>query len=83
VVPAATAAAAASTGLDPWAQAGTDAEGSPAVTSGYVQDMMGQLEGSFQPREAAEVESMLEELQGVQGLLPNKENLVGMVVTAV
>lgn len=80
MVPAATAAAAASTGLDPWAQAGTDAEGSPAVTSGYVQDMMGQLEGSFQPREAAEVESMLRELYEVDGLLPQREVKVSNAV---
>jgi hypothetical protein len=44
---------------------------------------MGRLEGSFQPSEAADVESLLEELQGVQGLLRERENMVGTVVTAV
>lgn len=41
---------------------------------------MGLLEGSFQPREAAEVESMLRELYEVDGLLPQREVKVSNAV---
>jgi hypothetical protein len=44
-----------------------------ANSSGYVQDLMCLLEASFQPGEAAEVQSMLRELYGVDGLLPQRE----------
>lgn len=41
-----------------------------------LQDLMGLLEGSFQPGDASEVESIVRELEGADVLLPLKEDTV-------